>query len=46
MSQSLSMKLTSTSAIMDNSNESGHPWRTPHIRAKGSDRKPFILVLE
>ena len=26
--------------------ENGHPWRTPHIMVKGSDRKPFFLVLD
>ena len=44
---STSMKITSTSAaIIYNSIESGHPWRTPIIRAKGSDRRPFILNLD
>ena len=23
--------------------ESGHPWRTPHITVKGSDRRPFFF---
>ena len=27
-------------------NESGHPWRTPWIRVKGLDRRPFILILD
>ena len=26
--------------------ESGHPWQTPHIGVKGSDRRPFFLVLD
>ena len=41
------MKLASTSAvIMYNSIESGHFWRIPRIRVKGSDRRPFILILD
>ena len=41
------MKLTSTSAAkMYNSIESGHPWKTPRIKIKGSDRRPFILILD
>ena len=40
------MKLGSTSAaILYNSMESRHPWQT-HIRVKGSDRRPFILILD
>ena len=40
------MKLASISAaILYNSLESRHPWR-PHIRVKGSDRRPFILILD
>ena len=40
------MKLASTSvAILYNSMESRYPWRT-HIRVKGSDSRPFILVLD
>ena len=40
------MKLASTStAILYNSMESRHPWQT-HIRVKGSDRRPFILILD
>ena len=40
------MKLESNSAtILYNSMESRHPWRT-NIRIKGSDRKPFILILD
>ena len=40
------MKLASTStAIIYNSMESKHPWRT-RIRVKGSDRRPFILILD
>ena len=42
-----SMKLASTSAtIIYNTNESGHPWRTPCIGVKGWDRRPFILNLD
>ena len=44
---STSMKLASTSAaIICNTNDSGHPWRTPCIRVKGLDRRPFILILD
>ena len=40
------IKLTSTSAaILSNSTESWHPWQT-HIRVKGSDRRPFVLILD
>ena len=40
------MRLTSTSTtILHNSIDSRHPWRT-HIGFKGSDRRPFILILE
>ena len=43
---SVSTKLASTSAeIMHNSIESGYPWRTPRIRVKRLDRRPFILIL-
>ena len=43
---SVLMKLTSTSiAIMYNSMESRHPWRT-RIIVKGSDRRPFNLILD
>ena len=39
------MKLTSTSgAILYNSMESRHPWRT-NIRVKGSDRRLLFLIL-
>ena len=31
---------------MCNSNESGHSWQTPCIRVKGSDRRPFNLILD
>ena len=42
-----SMKLASTSAaIICNTNESGNPWQTPCIKMKGSDRGPFILILD
>ena len=41
------IKLESTSAAMMYSNiESGHPWRTPRIRAKGLERGPFIFILD
>ena len=44
---SASMKLASTSAaLVYNTDESGHPWRTPCIRVKGSDRRPFIVILD
>ena len=44
---SASMKLANTSAaIIYNTDESVHPWRTPCIRVKGSDRRPFILILD
>ena len=43
---SVLMELASTSVtIMYNSMESRHPWRTS-IVVKGSDRKPFILILD
>ena len=43
---SVLMKLASTSiTIMCNSMESRHPWQTS-IVVKGSDRKPFILILD
>ena len=42
---SLPMTMASSSAaVIHNSIESGFPWRTPHIRLNGADRKPFILV--
>ena len=42
-----SMKLANTQAtIIYNTIEGGHPWRTPCIRVKGSDRRPFILILD
>ena len=41
------MKLASTSAaIMYNSIENGHPWRSLCIRVKESDRRSFILILD
>ena len=44
---SASVKLASTSAaLICNTDESGHPWQTPCIRVKGSDRRPFILILD
>ena len=40
------MRLASVSAAMlYNSMESRHPWRT-HIGVKGSDRRPFVLNLD
>ena len=40
------MKLASTSAaILYKSMDSRHPWRT-HIKVKGSDMRPFILILD
>ena len=44
---SASVKMTGTSATITYKSgtsqyESGHPWRTPHIRLKGSDRRPFF----
>ena len=41
------MKLASTSAIImyKSKGQSGHPWQTPCLRVKGSDKKPFILTL-
>ena len=40
------MKLASTLAsILYKSMESRHPWKT-NIRVKGSDRRPFILILD
>ena len=40
------MKLASTAVkILCNSMESRHPWRT-NIRNKGSDKMPFILILD
>ena len=44
---STSMKMAITSAaIIYNTNESGHPWQTPCVRVKMSDRRPFILILD
>ena len=40
------MKLASTSvAVMYNSMENRQPWQTCQVRVKGSDKRPFILVL-
>ena len=40
------MKLASTSAtILYNSMEIRHPWCT-NIEVKGSDRRPFVLILD
>ena len=40
------MKLASTSAaIMYNSMEDRHPWQTPLVKLKGSDRKPFFFQI-
>ena len=42
-----SIKLASTStAIICNTNEKVHPWRTPCIRVIESDRRPFIFILD
>ena len=44
---SASMKVESTSAaLIYNTNESGHRWRTLCIRVKGTDRRPFVLILD
>ena len=41
------MKLASTSAaIIYKSIENRHPWQTSPVRVEGSDRKPFILILD
>ena len=41
------MKLASTSAaIMYKSIENRHPWETSRVRVKGSDRRPFIWILD
>ena len=41
------MKVASTSAaVMYKSIENRHPWQTSRVRVKGSDRKPFILILD
>ena len=37
--------VSTSSALLYNKMESRHPWRT-HVRVKGSDRRPFILVLD
>ena len=29
-----------------NSTENRHPWQTPCVRVKGSDRRPFISILD
>ena len=40
------MRLASTSVvILYNSMDSRHPWRT-HVGVKGSDRRPFVLILD
>ena len=40
------MKLASTSfAVMYNSMENRQPWQTSQVRVKGSDKRPFILIL-
>ena len=44
---SASMKLANTYAtVICNTIESENRWRTPCIRVKGSDRRPFILILD
>ena len=41
------MKLASTSATMMYSNiEIGDPWQTTSISVSGSDRRPFIFILD
>ena len=41
------MKLASTAAsIMYKSIKNRHPWQTSYVRVKGSDRRPFILILD
>ena len=41
------MKLASTSAaIMYKSIENRHPWQSSHVKVEGSDRRPFILILD
>ena len=41
------MKLESTStAIMCKSIENKHPWQISRVMVKGSDRRPFILILD
>ena len=40
------MKLASTSvAVMYNSMKNRQPWQTSQVRVKGSDKRPFILIL-
>ena len=41
------MKVASTSgAIMYKSIENKHPWHSFRVRVEGSDRTPFILILD
>ena len=41
------MKLEGISApIMYHSSENEHPWQTPRIRVKGSDRGSLVLILD
>ena len=41
------LKLTRTlAAIMFSSIESRHPWQTSRVRVIGSNRRPFILILD
>ena len=41
------MKLASTSATTMYKNiENRHPWKTSRVMAKGSDRRPFIFILD
>ena len=41
------IKLASTSAaIMYKSIENRHPWESSRVKVKGSDKRPFILILD
>ena len=40
------MKLASTSATIMYIMENRHPWQTLHVKLKGTDRRPFILILD
>ena len=41
------MKLENTSApVIYNNTENRHHWQTPRVRVKGSDSRPFILILD
>ena len=44
---SASLKMASVSvAVIYDSTESGHPWRTLHVSVKESGRRPFTLALD